>query len=45
MWLRVLHVLLGTKGMPYLLTNPMLRIDLSHNLTFDFICDIILYIL
>lgn len=52
MWLRVLHDHLGTKGMPYLLINPMLRNDLreslillSHDLTFDFIYDIILYIL
>ncbi len=41
MWLRVLHDHLGTKGMPYLLINPMLRNDLreslillSHNFTF-----------
>ena len=41
MWLRVLDDHLGTRGMTYLLTNPMLRNDLreslillSHSLTF-----------
>jgi hypothetical protein len=32
MWLRVLHDLLSTKGMPYLLTNTMLRNDLRESL-------------
>jgi len=52
MWLRVLHDHLGTKGMPYLLTNPMLRNDLreplillSHKLQFIKKYVILLYIL
>jgi len=45
MWRPVLDVRSSTKGMPYLLINPMLRNDLSHNLTFVYFCDIILYIL
>ena len=32
MWLRVLHDHSGTKGMTYLLTNPMLRNDLRESL-------------
>ena len=50
MWLRVLDDHLGTRGMTYLLTNPMLRNDLreslillSHDLTFVYFCDIIFY--